>query len=105
MSAIRIVGETTLMSANRPRSCSETTSMYANRLVCETTNNQKKTCIICGMTDGHTLINCPYKCGFCESCSKDCDCINFSLADKVMDSEASEKKNATSKRKANDDDG
>lgn len=33
------------------------------------------------------------------------DCINSSLADKVMDSETSEKKNATSKRKANDDDG
>ena len=44
MSAIRIVGETTSMYANRPRSCRrndldvcETTSMYANRLVCEST--------------------------------------------------------------------
>lgn len=69
------------------------------------TSTRKKTCMICGLTDGHTLINCPYKCGFCGSSSKDCDCINSSLAEKVMDSETPEKDNSTSKRKANDEDG
>ena len=62
--------------------------------------------MICGLTDGHTLINCPYICDFCGSCNKDCDCINSSLADKVMmDSETPEKNNSTSKRKADDEDG
>ena len=69
------------------------------------TSARKKTCMICGLTDGHTLINCPYKCVFCGNCNKDCDCINSSLADKVLDSETPEKNNSTSKRKVDDEDG
>ena len=69
-----------------------------------TTSTRKKTCMICGLTDGHTLITCPYKCGFCGSCNKSCDCINSSLADKVMDSETPVK-SSTSKRKADDENG
>lgn len=61
--------------------------------------------MICGLMDGHTLIDCPYKCHFCAGCSNDCNCINSSLADIVMDSETPEKSKSTSKRKANDEDG
>ena len=61
------------------------------------TSTRKKMCMISGLTNGHTLIGCPYKCGFCGSSSKDCNCINSSLAAKVMDSETPERNKSTSK--------
>ena len=76
--------------------------------------------MICGLTDGHILINCPYKCTFCGDSVQRCDCLNSSLTSGVMASETPEKDcrkqggddshplkpgPSTSKRKAKDDDG
>ena len=82
-------------------------------------SKRKKICKICGLTDGHTLINCPYKCSFCGNSVQRCDCLNSSLASGVMAFETPEKDcriercdesdpfmlaPSTSKRKAKDDD-
>ena len=75
--------------------------------------------MICGLMDGHTLINCPYKCTFCGDSVQQCDCLNSSLASGVMASETPEKDcreqgddshpltqaPSTSKKKAKGDDG
>lgn len=47
--------------------------------------------MICGLMDGYIFIDCLYKCYFCVGCSNDCNCINFSLVDIVMDLEILEK--------------
>lgn len=67
--------------------------------------SRKKKCRICGLADGHTLINCPNKCKFCGDSITRCNCLDSSLVRGVMDSETPEKKSAdmmpsTSKRKA-----
>ena len=46
-----------------------------------------KTCMVCGLTDGHTLIDCPLKCDFCENSVKSCGCFDSSLVGAVVASE------------------
>ena len=51
---------------------------------------RKKTCVVCGLTDGHTLIDCPFKCDFCGQSVKQCGCLDSSLVRGVVASEADE---------------
>lgn len=41
-------------------------------------SSRKKTCKICGLSDGHTLIDCPFKCTFCGKSVKSCACHDSS---------------------------
>ena len=58
-----------------------------------------RTFTVCGLTDGHTLIDCPNKFGFCGDSITRCQCLDSSLVRGVMDSETTRK--STSKRNAN----
>jgi len=67
--------------------------------------SRKKNCRICGLSDGHTLINCPNKCSFCGDLITRCQCLDSSVVRGVLDTETPEKKSAdkapsTSKRNA-----
>lgn len=67
--------------------------------------SRKKKCRLCGLADGHTLINCPNRCGFCGDSITRCLCQDSSLVRGVMDSETPKKKSvnkmpSTSKRNA-----
>lgn len=44
--------------------------------------------MVCGLTDGHTLIDCPFKCDFCGESVKQCGCLDSSLVRGVVASEA-----------------
>lgn len=50
-------------------------------------NSRKRTCMICGLSDGHTLINCPYKCTFCGESVKSCACQDSSLVEDIRNSD------------------
>lgn len=62
-------------------------------------------CMVCGLSDGHTLINCPNKCTFCGEAVNRCACLNNSLVSGVLASETPEKTTLSSKGKAGTDDG
>lgn len=80
----------------------QVTSLGVSLLVQNISATVKK-CMICGLFDGHTLIDCPYRCHFCGELVKVCDCGNSSLFDGVLASETPDKMNKVSKRKANTD--
>lgn len=46
--------------------------------------------MVCGLTDDHTLIDCPFKCDFCGDSVKECGCLNSSLVRGVVASEPDE---------------
>ena len=46
--------------------------------------------MVCGLTNGHTLIDCPFKCDFCGEWVKQCGCLDSSLVREVVASEADE---------------
>ena len=60
-------------------------------------------CMICGLSDGHTLIDCPYKCKFCAESVQVCNRANSSLVDSILDAETPEKDMKMSKRRAKTD--
>lgn len=67
-----------------------------------------KKCMVCGLSDGHTLIDCPFRCNFCGESVNVCDCVNSSLIGKILDSETPDKSDKDkmckiSKRRANTD--
>ena len=53
--------------------------------------SRTKKCRMCGLADGHTLINCPNKCMFCVDFIMHCQWLDSSLVRGVMDSETPEK--------------
>ena len=68
--------------------------------------------MVCGLSDGHTLINCPNRCEFCGKEVNRCDCLNNSTVSGVLASETPEKKRSagsaktsSSKGKAGTDNG
>ena len=74
------------------------------RLLVQNMTGRVKKCMICGLSDGHTLIDCPYRCHFCGESVNVCDCVNSSLVDGVLASETPDKMSKVSKRKADTDD-
>lgn len=50
-------------------------------------NSRKRTCKICGLSDGHTLIDCPFKCTFCGKSVKSCICQDSSLVEEIRNSD------------------
>lgn len=63
-----------------------------------------KKCMVCGLSDGHTLIDCPYRCDFCGESVNVCNCVNSSLVDGVLASETPDKMAKVSKRMATTED-
>ena len=68
--------------------------------------------MVCGLSDGHTLIDCPNRCEFCGEAVNRCDCLNNSIVSGVLASEtpgkktsAGSAKTSSSKRKAGTDNG
>ena len=49
--------------------------------------SRKRTCKICGLSDGHTLIDCPFKCTFCGKSVKSCACQDSSLVEEIRTSD------------------
>ena len=49
--------------------------------------SRKRTCTICGLSDGHTLIDCPFKCTFCGKSVKSCVCQDSSLVEEIRSSD------------------
>ena len=49
--------------------------------------SRKRTCKICGLSDGHTLIDCPFKCTFCGKSIKSCACQDSSLVEEIRNSD------------------
>ena len=56
--------------------------------------------MVCGLSDRHTLIDCPNRCEFCGQAITLCDCINNSMVSGVVESEKPEKKRSASSAKA-----
>ncbi|PFX31731.1 hypothetical protein AWC38_SpisGene3422 [Stylophora pistillata] len=52
---------------------------------------RQKTCMICGLSDGHTLMDCPYRCEFCGVSVKNCECHDSSIVSSVLALETPEK--------------
>ena len=52
---------------------------------------RQKTCMICGLWDGHTLMDCPYRCEFCGVSVKNCECHDASIVSSVLALETPEK--------------
>ena len=52
---------------------------------------RQKTCMICGSSDGHTLMDCPYRCEFCGVSVKNCECHDSSIVSSVLALETPEK--------------
>ena len=67
-------------------------------------SGRQKTCMICGLRDGHTLIDCPYRCEFCGNSVNICECRDSSLVSGLLDSETPVK-DGRKKRKASIDEG
>ena len=57
-------------------------------------------CMVCGLSDGHTLIDCPNRCEFCGQAVDRCDCINNSIVSGVLASETPEEKKKKKKKKS-----
>ena len=53
--------------------------------------SQTKTCMICGLSDGHTLMDCPYRCEFCGVSVNYCECHDSSIVNSVLALETPEK--------------
>lgn len=49
--------------------------------------SRRRTCKICGLSDGHTLIDCPFKCTFCGKSAKSCACQDSSLVEEIRNSD------------------
>ena len=56
--------------------------------------------MVCGLSDGHTLIDCPNRCEFCGEAVNSCDCLNNSIVGGVLASETPEKKRSAGNAKA-----
>lgn len=57
-----------------------------------------------GLSDGHTLTDCPYRCEFCGNLVNICECPDSSLVSGLLDSE-NPVKDGRKKHKASIDDG
>ena len=75
-------------------------------------DTRSRKCMVCGLSDGHMLIDCPNRCEFCGEAVNRCDCPNNSIVSGVLASETPEKKRSagsaktsSSKRKADTDNG
>ena len=55
--------------------------------------------MVCGLSDGHMLIDCLNRCEFCGEAVNSCDCLNNSIVSGVLASETPEKKRSTGSAK------
>ena len=73
---------------------------YSNMTLFVMGDTRSRKCMVCGLSDGHTLIDCPHRYEFCGKAVNSCDCFNNTIVSGVLASETPEKKRSAGSAKA-----